>query len=156
MKSILHSFCAALLGTAVGGAVAKKLWLEKYREQKAELQTSKREGDLLYSWLRFDQNKKNPNELLKAQGYNSVSIFGMGREGRLLADILGDMVSYGVELENPNAVHESFTVYRLGDDPLPPADCMIVCDLERVEEKIDAAKREFDGKILTLQEVLAL
>jgi len=147
---------SALLGAVTGGAVVKKLWLEKYREQKAELQTSKEESDLLYTWLRFDQNKKNLNELLKAQGYNSVSIFGMGREGRLLADVLGDTVSYGVELDNPNAVHERFTVYRLVDDPLPPADCMIACDLERVEEKIDAAKKEFNGDILTLQEVLVL
>jgi len=147
---------AVLLGVTAGGTVVKKLWLEKYREQKAELQIFKRECDLLYTWLRFTQSKKNLNELLKAQGYNSVSIFGMGREGRLLADVLGDIVSYGVELDNPNAVHERFTVYRLGDDPLPPADCMIVCDLERVQEKIDAVKKEFDGSVLTLQEVLAL
>jgi len=147
---------AALLGAAAGGAVVKKLWLEKYREQKAELQISKQECDLLYAWLCFAQNKKNLIELLKAQGYNSVSIFGMGREGRLLADVLGDMVSYGVELDNPNAVHERFIVYRLGDDPLPPVDCMIVCDLERVQEKVDAAKKMFDGNILTFQEVLAL
>jgi len=146
----------ALLGAAAGGAVVKKLWLKKYREQKAELQTSEYESDLLYTWLRFTQSKKNLNELLKAQGYNSVSIFGMGREGRLLAYVLGDIVSYGVELDNPNTVHERFTVYRLGDDTLPPADCMIVCDLERVQEKIDAAKKEYDGSILTLSEVLAL
>jgi len=147
---------AFLLGAAAGGTVVKKLWLEKYREQKAELQISKQKCDVLYAWLHFTQSKKNLNELLKAQGYDCVSIFGMGREGRLLADVLGDMVSYGVELDNPNAVHERFTVYRLGDDPLPPADCMIVCDLERIQEKIDIAKKEFDGSILTLQEVLAL
>ena len=51
--------------------------------------------------------------------------------------------AYGVEIENLSAVHEHMEVYRLGDDPLPPADCMVICDLNRVQEKLTEAGKVF-------------
>ena len=64
-------------------------------------------------------------------------------------------VVFGAEIDNFAAVHETLTVYRVGEDPLPEADCMVVCDLERVPEKVEAAKKEFQGDIVTLTQVLA-
>ena len=149
----------AVLGAVSGGVLVKKVWLEKYRRQKAELEAAGRERDLFYTWLLLAQNGVELEEYFSAHGYKTAAILGMNREGRRLFDALHgcDDVSaaYGVEIENLSAVHEHMEVYRLGDDPLPPADCMVICDLERTPEKLEAAKGEFPGDIVTLTEVLA-
>ena len=145
----------ALLGAAAGGALVKKLWLEKYRRQKAELNLAKQERDLLHTWLLLEQCGVQARRFFDAHGWQSIAVFGMGRTGRRLADALGDMAAYGVELDNFGAVHGRLTVYRLGDDPLPPADCMVICDMDRIGEKRAAAQKEFPNDIVTLSEVLA-
>lgn len=146
---------AALLGAVAGGTLVKKLWLEKYRQQKAELDLAERERDLLHTWLLLEQRGIEVAEYFEAHGWQHIAIFEMGRTGRRLADALGDMAVYGVELDNFGAVHERMTVYRLGDDPLPPADCMVICDMDRIGEKRAAAQKEFSNDIVTLSEVLA-
>ncbi|MEY8388153.1 hypothetical protein AALC17_12795 [Oscillospiraceae bacterium 38-13] len=148
---------AAGLGALAGGALVKKLWREKYREQKKELALAGKERDLLYTWLLLEQKGANPSEYFAAHGFHTVAILGMNREGRRFYDALKDHVNvaYAVELDNFSAVHEHMTVYRLGDDPLPPAECMVVCDLNGVREKLEAARGEFKGEIVTLTEVLA-
>ena len=144
----------ALLGAVAGGAVVKKLWLEKYRRQKVELSLAEQERDLLHAWLVLEQRGVQARAFFDAHACQNVAVFGMGRTGRRFADALGDMAAYGVELDNFGAVHERLTVYRLGDDPLPLADCMVICDMDRTEEKRAAAQKEFPNDIVTLSEVL--
>lgn len=145
----------AILGGAAGGVLVKKIWLEKYRKQRTELAAAVRQRDLDYTWLLLKQRGAGMRSCFTAMGYERVAILGMNREGRLLAEELGSLAAYGVELDNPGAVHQTLTVFRLGDDPLPPADCMVICDLEETPEKLEAARREFSGDIVTLTEVLA-
>ena len=150
---------SAALGAIAGGALVKKVWLEKYREQKQELAAANMEKDLLYTWLLLEQNGANPGEYLAAHGFKTIGIMGMNREGRRLYEALkewdGVTAAYAVELDNLSAVHEHMTVCRLGDDPLPDADCVVVCDIDRVPEKLEALRKEFKGEIVTLTEVLA-
>lgn len=150
---------AVLAGAAAGGALVKKVWLDKYRRQKDELNAAGRERDLLYTWLLLEQKGADLSEYFSAHGYKTAAILGMNREGRRLFDALeknGEIsVVFGAETDNFAAVHETLTVYRVGDDPLPEADCMAVCDLERVPEKIAAVKKEFRGDIVTLTQILA-
>lgn len=149
----------AVLSAVAGGALVKKVWLEKYRRQKAELAVANKEKELLYTWLLLEQRGINPGEYFAARGYKTAAIMGMNREGRRLFDALKaqEAVSpvYAAELDNFSAVHECMTVYRLGDDPLPPADCMVICDLTGLPEKLEMVRREFKGEIVTLSEVLA-
>lgn len=150
---------AAALGAFAGGALVKKLWLEKYREQKKELALAASERDLLYTWLLLEQNGANPGEYFAAHGFRTVAIMGMNREGRRFYEALKDRedvtAAYAVELDNFSAVHEHMTVYRLGDDPLPEADCAVICDTANVPEKREALRKEFKGEIVTLAGVLA-
>ena len=95
---------AVLLAAAAGGALVKRLWLEKYRQQKAELECAEQERDQLHTLLLLGQRGVPLTEYFDAQGYKSAAIFGMGRTGRYLADALGDMAVYGVELDNCGAV----------------------------------------------------
>ena len=81
---------AALLGAFAGGALVKKVWLEKYREQKKELEAANREKDLFYTWLLLEQNGANPGEYFAAQGFRTIGIMGMNREGRRLYESLKD------------------------------------------------------------------
>lgn len=149
---------AVLAGAVGGGMLVKKVWLDKYRRQKDELSAAGRERDLLYSWLLLEQKGVKLEEYFSAHGYKRVSILGMNREGRRLFDALKESgevsVVFGAEIDNFAAVHETLTVYRVGDDPLPEADCMVVCDLARVSEKVEAAKKEFQGEIVTLTQIL--
>jgi len=150
---------SAALGAVVGGALVKKVWLDKYRQQKEELTTVSRERDLLYTWLLLEQKNVDVAEYFAAHGYKTVGIMGMDREGRRFYDALagkeGVTAAYAVELDNFGAVHEHMKVYRLGDDPLPPADCIVICDLTDISEKQEAVRKEFKGEIVTLSEVLA-
>lgn len=150
---------AVLLGAVSGGVLVKKVWLDKYRRQKSELNMTGRERDLLHTWLLLEQKGVGLEDYFSAHGYKTVSILGMNREGRRLFDALKKSeeisVVFGAEIDNFAAVHETLTVYRVGEDPLPEADCMVVCDLERVPEKVEAAKKEFQGDIVTLTQVLA-
>lgn len=150
---------AAVMGAVAGGALVKKVWLEKYRKQKAELAVSDKEKDLLYTWLLLTQKGISLGEYFKAHGFKTAAIFGMNREGRRLYDALKDQeevsMVYAVELDNFSAVHEHMTVYRLGDDPLPPADCVVICDLTGLPEKREAVRKEFKDEIVTLSQVLA-
>lgn len=150
---------AAALGAAGGGALVKKVWLEKYREQKQELAAANQERDLLYTWLVLEQNGANPGEYFSAHGFQTIGIMGMNREGRRLYEALKGReevrAEYAVELDNFSAVHEHMTVCRLGDDPLPAADCVVICDGTNVPEKQERLRKEFKGEIVTLTEVLA-
>lgn len=150
---------AVALGAIAGGALVKKVWLEKYREQKNELEISDKEKDLLYTWLLLEQNGANPGEYFAAHGFKTIGIMGMNREGRRLYETLKERedvsAEYAVELDNFSAVHEHMTVYRLGDDSLPEADCIVICDIERIPEKQEALRKEFKDEIVTLTEVLA-
>lgn len=150
---------AVLAGAVAGGVLVKKVWLEKYRRQKDELNTAGRERDLLYTWLLLEQKGAELSEYFSAYGYKTAAILGMNREGRRLFDALKNReevsVAFGAEIDNFAAVHETLTVYRVGDDPLPEADCMVVCDLERIPEKIAAVKNEFRGDVVMLAQVLA-
>lgn len=148
-----------LAGAVAGGVLVKKVWLEKYHKQKNELNVVAQERDLLYTWLLLEQKGADPAEYFSAHGYKTVAILGMKREGRSLINVLEKSeevsVVFGAEIDNFAAVHETLTVYRVGDDPLPEADCMVVCDLERVSEKIGTVKKEFRGDVVTLSQVLA-
>lgn len=148
---------AGAVGAIAGGALVKRVWLEKYRAQKQELAVSNEERDLLYTWLLLEQMGANPGEYFTAHGFHTVAIMGMNREGRRLYEALKDRadVAYAIELDNFGAVHEHMMVYRLGDDPLPPADCAVVCDTANIPEKTDALQMEFPGEIVTLAQVLA-
>lgn len=150
---------AAALGAVAGGILVKKVWLEKYRKQKQELKLANTEKDLLYTWLLLEQKGANPGEYFAARGFKTIGIMGMNRGGRRLYETLKDRedvsAEYAVELDNFSAVHEHMTVYRLGDDPLPEADCVVICDINRVPEKQEALRREFKDEIVTLTEVLA-
>jgi len=150
---------AAALGAAAGGALVKKVWLEKYRQQKEDMAVTNRERDLLYTWLLLEQKGAEPAEYFTAHGFKTIGIMGMNREGRRFYDALAGKetvtAAYAVELDNFSAVHEHMTVYRLGDDPLPSADCIVICDLTDFPEKQEALRKEFKGEIVTLAEILA-
>ena len=145
--------CAFLLGAAVSGITVKKLWLEKYRKLKAELNGSEQERELLYDWLRLERRGNSLTEYFTAHGYECVAVFGMGRIGQLVADALGEMAVYGVEQTNFGAVHERLTVYRLGEDLLPPADSMIICDCTIIPEQLAAVKEAFPGDTVMLTQL---
>ena len=146
--------CLAMaLAAVAGGAVVKKVWLEKYRLLKGELENSERERELLYTWLRLELSGKQLTEYFSVHGYQHVAVFGMGRLGRLVADALGEMAVYGVEQTNFGAVHERLTVYRLGEDLLPPADSMIICDCTIIPEQLAAVKEAFPGDTVMLTQL---
>ena len=144
---------AFLLGVAASGITVKKLWLEKYRKLKTELDSSEQERELLYGWLRLNRQGASLTEYFTAHGCKRVAVFGMGRIGRLVADALGEMAVYGVEQTNFGAVHERLTVYRLGEDLLPPADSMIICDCTITPEQLAAAKEAFPGATVMLTQL---
>ena len=149
---------AALAGAVAGGALVKKLWLEKYRWQKETLKEINGERDLLYTWLRLKVAGARLSEYFTENGCQSIAVLGMGREGRFFLEQLAEegeiSAAYGVEADYFSAVHETLTVYRLGEDPLPSADCLVVCDLCRTKEKIGAAREEFSNRVVTLEQVL--
>lgn len=151
-------FLGAVVGAVAGGVLVKKLWLDKYRKQKAELAAASHERELLHILLKLKQNGVEFREYFTEHLLQSVAVLGMGREGRYLLDELAQekevTTAYGVEADYLGSVHETLIVYRLGEDKLPPADCLVVCDLVRTEEKITLAEKEFSCKIVTLEEVL--
>ena len=87
----------AILGGIASGVLVKKIWLEKYRKQKAELAAAVRQRDLDYTWLLLRQRGAGVRSYFTAMGYERVAILGMSREGRLLAEELGSLAAYGAE-----------------------------------------------------------
>lgn len=134
--------------------MVKKLWLKKYRQKKNELNIAHQENELNLKWLQLSQMGAKFSEYFWAHSFYKVAVFGMNRMGRLVINELGDLVVYMVEIENLGAVHESMTVYRLGDDPLPDADCIVICDLAWTEEKEAMVRSEFRGEVVLWQDVL--
>ena len=57
---------AILLGAAAGGALVKKVWLDKYRKQKVDLDAATQERDLLYTWLLLEQKGARLEEYFQA------------------------------------------------------------------------------------------
>ena len=149
----------AFIGMVAGGALVKHVWLEKYRQQKKELTASNQERDLLYTWLLLEQRGVGPWEYFTAHGFKTIGIMGMNRVGRRFFDALQGheevTAVYALELDHFNAVHEHMIVYRLGEDSLPPADCIVICDLAGIPEKVEMIQKDFNGGIVTLYKVLA-
>lgn len=160
MGNVWRPAASALLGAAAGGALVKKLWLTKYQIQAEHLNHAEAERDLLYTWLLLEEKGVPLTEFFEAQGHRKLAILGMGHIGRrFLASVEKDespvTVGYGIEADRLGAVHETLTVYRLLNDPLPPADCVVICDLERISEKLAAVRQEFSGEVVTLVQVMA-
>lgn len=157
-SNIAALFLGMVAGAVAGGALVKKLWLDKYCKQKAELVAASYERELLHILLKLKQDGVRLSEYFAEHNLQSAAVLGMGREGRYLLDELAKeqeiTTAYGVEADYLGSVHETLIVYRLGEDKLPPADCLVVCDFVRTEEKIALAEKEFSGKIVTLEEVL--
>lgn len=157
-KCIGVCICSLLVGAIAGGTLVKRVWLEKYRKQKAELIYTKEERELLYNWLQLREKGIRLTEYFVEKGYRSLAVLGMGREGCLfLKEIFreGEIApAYGVEVDHLGAVHESLVVYRLGDDPLPSADCLIVCDFVQTKEKMGITESEFPGEIISLAQLI--
>lgn len=155
VKALWGYTAGAMIGAIGGGLLVKRLWMEKYRVQTEQLKNTNQERDLLRDWLQLSCKGEPCKEYFLKRGFQRVGIFGMNWEGRLLAELLGDLAVYGVELDNYNSVHERFLVYRLGDDTLPQADCIVICDLTQISEKQSRIRKEFSGEVLTLQEFLS-
>lgn len=160
MANVWKPVAPALLGGAVAGALVKKLWLSKYQKQAQRLAGAEAERDLLYTWLLLKQKEVPLTEFFKAQGSQRLAVLGMGRIGRrFVEEVRKDAgpvsVEYGIEADVLGAVHEELAIYRLMDDPLPAADCMVVCDLEGTAEKVATVRREFSGEVVTLAHVMA-
>lgn len=157
-SSIMAPVFGATIGAIAGGALVKTLWLNKYRKQKAEMAIVSHERELLHELLKLNQNGVRLSKYFAENNFQSVAVLGMGREGRYLLDELakekGVSPVYGVEADYLGSVHETLIVYRLGEDELPPADCLVVCDLNRTDEKASAAQEEFSGTVVTLEEVV--
>lgn len=157
-KTRFALFWGASIGALAGGMLVKKLWLEKYRKQGEELASISREREVLHILLKLKQDGVRLSEYFAEHNLQSAAVLGMGREGRYLLDELAKeqeiTTAYGVEADYLGSVHETLIVYRLGEDKLPSADCLVVCDLVRTEEKSALAEKEFSGKIVTLEEVL--
>lgn len=145
-----------VLAMTVGGLLVKKIWKEKYYLQRKEKEKLEQERDLLRAWLKSEREAGTFATAFSGKGYHRIAILGMNWEGRFLADVLGDVVAYGVEAENFGAVHPRFVVYRLGEDSLPPADCLVICDLNCLPEKVMCVKKEFSGEIFTIFQLLQL
>ena len=157
-SSIAALAFGSIIGCIAGGALVKKLWLEKFRKQKNELAEVSHERELLHELLKLKQNGVQLSEYFTENKLQSVAVLGMGREGRYLLDELAKekavSPAYGVEADYFGSVHETLIVYRLGEDMLPPADCLIVCDLNRTDKKVSLAQREFSGAVVILEEVI--
>ena len=147
-------FVYTLVSVTAGITLAKQVWLEKFHLQKKEKESVERERDLFYTWFLLAQHDISIHDFFAEQGIQTVGIMGMSRLGRRAVDSLGDRVVYAVEAENFAAVHERLTVWRLGENPLPTADAILITDLDNVREKAEAVRREFSGRIVTLCEVL--
>lgn len=149
------AFMSALAGSIAGGMLVKRVWLDKYHALRTELEASERERELLYAWLLMKRRERDLASFFDECGLRTVAVLGMNRMGRMAIDELGERAAYGVEAEDYNAVHERLTVYRLGEDDLPEADAMLVCDLACTEEKRVAAQKAFNGTVVTLAEALS-
>lgn len=142
-----------LAGSIAGGMLAKKVWIEKYHAQTAELAEAERERDVLYSWLSVKEKGRSLTDYFDEHHLKRVAVLGMNRLGRLAIDELGERAVYGIEAENFAAVHERLTVYRLGEDELPEADCVLVCDLKYAGSGKDA-RPLLCGETISLAEAL--
>lgn len=154
MKKSLIALGSAAAGVVAGGALVKKVWREKCGEQYAEFIAARNERDILYTWLLLRQRGVSPARFFDAHGYGRVAVLGMGPVGRLAIDALGDRAAYGIATGNLAAVHERLTVYRLGEDELPEADCILICETEHIRETAELLRRTYSGKIVTLGEML--
>ena len=87
-SNIVSLFFGITLGAVSGGALVKKLWLEKYRKQKVELAATSHERELLHILLKLKQDGVRLSEYFAEHNLQSAAVLGMGREGRYLLDEL--------------------------------------------------------------------
>lgn len=152
-RNIREAFASALTGAVVGGVLVKRVWLDKYHAQRTELEAAERERELLYAWLLMERSERGLPDYFDGRGLKKVAVLGMNRLGRMAIDELGERATYGVEAKNYAAVHERLTVYRLGEDELPEADALLVCDLGLIDKEAEMLRREFSKEIVALPDV---
>lgn len=132
----MKSFAKYSLATAAvaygTGKLVKTLWKEKYRQEEALLDKSQKSSSLYYHWLLLKQNNIGLCEFFTEKEIKTVAVLSLSPPGRrLIEELSGSDVNvvYAIEQDNPSAVHERLDVLRLGDDPLPMVDAVIVCSL---------------------------
>lgn len=151
---------SALCGAISAGIIVKKVWIDKYKLQNEKLSFSEKERKIWYTWFLIEQKGFSCLDFFVKYNYKTIAVYGMNGLGRCLVDYLivdskDIFVKYAVEKDKPSAVHEKLKVYRMGDDKLPKADCIVICDLNHVHEKHQELKESgFKGKVVSFSDIL--
>lgn len=110
--------------------------------------------NLMVRWMTAAQNHKSIADTLSEQGIHSVAIYGMGEIGTLLYNELKDTeIAMPYAIDNGGAYAE--LEIRRSDDTLDSVDAIIVSVIYAYDEIKSDLQGKFDGKIVSLEEIIA-
>lgn len=110
---------------------------------------------LLDCFLEKVQSGISIEKHLKARGYHTVAIYGMGRLGKLLYREIKNITIYEID-KNKKAVYGEGMDLKAPDDELPSADLIIITTVYEKEEIRRHLAQKLDCKVMTLGEMLNL
>ncbi len=117
-------------------------------------------NDLLYKW--HDKNVKNSGETVFLKCFQalgeiqSIAIYGLGKLGKLFYNEVKSLpvtIAYGIDRKSE--YFDELEIKRPYDG-LNPVDLIVITVLEDAEKIKKDLKQNYDGKILTLKELLQL
>lgn len=137
---------ASTLGT---GALVKRLWKQKYSEEKQRGNRSEKMLQLYYHWLLLKQKNIGLDTFFVNKGIKEIAVLDLAPQGRRLIDELTESavsVRYAIERDNPAAIHERLEVLRLHDDPLPAVDAVVICSLRDYQVLTKELREELNSE----------
>lgn len=155
MKKGAVAVLSALVGAAAGAA-GSSYFGSKQVEKKAE-KVDKFKGyyNMLNQWLILKQEGKCLCEYFKANGYQTIAIYGMGEMGNRLYEELkkSDIeVKYAVD-KNAASTYSELEVIEPEDD-FAPVDVIVVTATFAFEEIEEELSERVDFPIISLEDVV--
>ena len=155
MRKGAVAILAAVVGAAAGAA-GSGYFGNKQVEKKAE-KVDKFKGyyNMLNQWLILKQEGKCLSEYFKANGYQTIAIYGMGEMGNRLYEELkkSDIeIKYAVD-KNAASTYSELDVIEPEDD-FAPVDVIVVTATFAFEEIEEELSERVDFPIISLEDVV--
>lgn len=141
-----------LLGAIIGGFFCKVYFMQK----KNEMQKKARYFHIYENWLTLKEIGTGLCEYFKKHGVKEAAIYGYGNIGKnLVLELknLGIDVKYVVDKRRELVLANNITTYQ-PFEKLPSVDIIIVTPVLEYENISKALQENFDGKIISLEEII--
>lgn len=155
MKKGILATLSALIGAGTGAAITYKTGKEK---NKKEIELNEKNDAILKvfsKWMNIKNQGKSLSDFFRANGYNSIAVYGMHYLGECLVNELKDtdvQVKYAID-RNADYIEGDIAIVR-PEEKLKSVDVVVVTAIYFFDEIEEMLYEKVDCPIISLEDII--